>query len=224
MPNSTQHELDFCIAGQVKLPNFKFYSMYLEDQRVVLFNKQRSDFFIVSLKPLRLVRQGTVFSSKQYEKRQHLPEPRLNFIFGFKFNCANYWKGWLLQNDNGNKLKITNIDTGENLLHEYEFNGKLYDCTIVKNKIVTLREDENNLIFDIWNFPDLTVAEEKMQFICSIQQPLDLQRDNFEFFNWKVVVDEIQIWIFLHYNSRRLTDIAPFSDGQKKVFVLDFAD
>lgn len=190
--------------------------MHLEDERIVGFDKKWTNFFIVSINPFRLVRLATV---PPLTNPLHPIRDSWEYIFGVRPYCAKYWNGWLLQNENGDTLRIRNVDTGKTLQHQHDYHGRLFDFAFVKNKIVTFWHDQNNLTFDVWSFPDQAISEEKI-YLLYTSKPISLGLNGFWLLNWRVAVDDIQIWVFLTYMSEP-EDFADFI--RKKVLILDFA-
>ncbi len=209
----------FSIVNNLQIPNFGFNSIYLEDQRIVMFNDDWSTFIIVSIKPFRLIRRATILPLTN--PLHPCDDDPFRFSFGVKPYCAKYWNGWLLQNENGDTLKITNIDTGETLQHQHDYKGRLFDYAFVNSKFVTFWHDKKNLTFDVWNFCGQPHSEDKIHLIYSFQRPPHWDLENHDLFNWKVIIDDIQIWVFLQYRGCRIGD---WDFLRRTIFTLDFAE
>ena len=114
--------------------------MLLEDQRIVLF--RNSNAYIVSIEPLRIMRKWEIATEDSNDEV-------------FTRRATKYWNGWRLKgkgdpdNNYYPKIKITNIDTGEDTTLDI----KHLDFDFVNNHLVILSRESDFLTFDVWNVP-----------------------------------------------------------------------
>ena len=87
MPCNAHPETDFPVIDELNIPDLNFAVMFLEDQRVLLVKRWTTTAYILSMKPLRIIRQ---------------------YQFIIKYSCeTKYWNGWLFQSNRDSNL----IDT-----------------------------------------------------------------------------------------------------------------
>ena len=104
MPCDAHPETDFPVIDELNIPDIFCLKMLLEDQRIVLF--RNSNAYIVSIEPLRIMRKWEIAREDSDDEV-------------FTRRATKYWNGWRLKgkgdpdNNYYPKIKITNIDTGE---------------------------------------------------------------------------------------------------------------
>ena len=190
MPCDAHLDTDFPVIDVLSIPNFQTDSMFLEDQRIVLFAIEwtKAKGLIVSMEPFRIVREWEI---ERADNKQEFHE---------KWEKFKYCKGWLIQSDirhshSKHFFRMTNIDTGEVILQRIQRLG----FNFANNHLVTFRENSSVLIFEVWNLPQLNYSKET-KLLYSFQQ-----RKADQSFNYRLKIihfDGIQFWIGLEYNTR----------------------
>ena len=140
MPCDAHPETDFPVIDELNIPDIFCLKMLLEDQRIVLF--RNSNAYIVSIEPLRIMRKWEIATEDSDDEV-------------FTRRATKYWNGWRLKgkgdpdNNYYPKIKITNIDTGEDTTLDI----KHLDFDFVNNHLVILSRESDFLTFDVWNVP-----------------------------------------------------------------------
>ena len=186
MPCSAHLETDFPVIDELNIRGLLLEGpMFLEDQRIVILAKYWIGAFILSIKPLRIIRQ--------YKGVDNLS----NAIHWCRREKAevNYWNGWLLQsnghpdNDYFPRIRIMNIDTDE---PDMAIHIKHLGFDIVNKHLVILCEESHSFLkFGVWNMPQ---SNGSMYLLYSIHQ-LHQMGPEIKYYDWNIRFDGIQFWI-----------------------------
>ena len=200
MPCDAHPETDFPVIEQLKIPDFNdnFSTTFLEDQRLVIFKRARTGAFIISIKPLRIIREWEMESASKYVFKKDLAE----------MNVTNYWNGWLLHNERNicirndfQRIRLTNIDTGQVILHHAKHRG--FD--IANNNLVILSPITHDGVwkFDVWNLPQSNGFKE-LNLLYSFQQQYKIHPIFLTCYEWTIRFDGVQFWACLYNKSTNI--------------------
>ena len=203
MPCDTHPETDFPVIGVRTVTNFLLNysrgnsSLLLEDQRIILFEKDWTRAVILSINPFRIIRSLKLnFFKRVNSPLDDLPARR---------NTRKYWNGWLLRNKEDfhhycfPRIIMKNIDTGKVIWHNTEH----LDFDVVNNLLVVMCPDNlespDGLKFDVWTLPQ-TNGSKDMHLLYSLEHrhPEIIYSYLHEL---KIRFDGVQLWAYLCYRS-----------------------